>query len=97
MPVYVIGRMRIHDRGWTEEYFSRVPAVIAQYGGRFLVRGGNPQALEGQDGVPDAAFVVEFPAREQALAFWHSAEFAPLIRLRQTGSQLEALLVDGVT
>ena len=96
MPAYVIGRMKIHQRDWMDEYFSKVPAVIESHGGRFLVRGGNPRTLEGQESLPDAAFILEFPSREAALGFWNSAQFAPLINLRQTGSQLEAMLVDGV-
>ncbi len=96
MPAYVIGRMKIHHREWMDEYFSKVPGLIESHGGKFVVRGGNPQTLEGRETLPDAAFILEFPTRDQALAFWHSAEFAPLIQLRQTGSRLEAMLVDGV-
>ncbi len=96
MPAYVIGRMKIHHREWMDEYFSNVPGFIEGHGGKFVVRGGNPQTLEGQESLPDAVFILEFPTRDQALAFWHSAEFAPLIQLRQTGSQLEAMLVDGL-
>ncbi len=96
MPAYVIGRMKIHHRDWMDDYFSKVPGVIESNGGKFVVRGGNPQTLEGRESLPDAAFILEFPTRDQALAFWHSAEFAPLIQLRQTGSQEEAMLVDGL-
>ena len=96
MAAYVIGRMKIQTREWMDEYFSKVPAVIESYGGRFLVRGGNPQTLEGHDAIPDAAFIVEFPSRDLALAFWRSEEFAPLVQLRQTGSELEAIVVDGI-
>ena len=95
MPAYIVGRMRIHEREWMDEYFAEVPGVVEQYKGRFLVRGGNPQRLEGEESVPDATFVVEFPTREDAQAFWVSPEFAPLIKLRQTGSRLEAMVVDG--
>lgn len=93
---YIIGRMKIHRRDWIDEYFSKVPALVARHDGAFLVRGGDPQALEGQERLPDAVFVLGFPSREHALATWDSAEFAPLVRLRQTGSALEAMLVDGV-
>jgi len=97
MPMaYVIGRMKIHHREWMDEYFSKVPELIESHGGKFVVRGGNPHILEGEEELPDAVFLLEFPSRDQALAFWQSAEFAPLIQLRQTGSQLEAILVDGV-
>lgn len=95
MPAYIVGRMNIQHRAWMEEYFSKVSLLVQKFGGRFLVRGGNPGALEGHEPLPDAVFVVEFPSRERATAFWHSAEFAPLIRLRQSGSTLESFIVDG--
>lgn len=94
MKAYIIGRMKIHSRGWMEEYFSKVPALIEAHSGRFVVRGGNPKRLEGEENPPDAAFILEFPSRDHALGFWHSPEFKPLIELRQSGSSLEAMVVD---
>jgi uncharacterized protein (DUF1330 family) len=94
MSVFVIGQMDIHSREWMDEYFSVVPSLIEQHSGRFLVRGGNPDKLEGENRLPDAAFVIEFPDREHALDFWNSEEFKPLILLRQSGSSLNAILVD---
>jgi uncharacterized protein (DUF1330 family) len=77
-----------------DEYFSSVPALVEAHSGRFLVRGGSPEKLEGENQPPDAAFVIEFPDREHALDFWSSEEFKPFVRLRQTGSSLNAILVD---
>ena len=94
MSVFVIGQMEIHSREWMDEYFSLVPSLIEQHSGEFLVRGGNPICLEGDSRVPDATFVIEFPDREHALDFWNSAEFESLVRLRQSGSSLNAILVD---
>jgi uncharacterized protein (DUF1330 family) len=96
MSVFMIGRMEIHTRDWVEEYFAKVPAIIESFGGRFVVRGGDPSRLEGAAPLPDAVFVLEFPDRDRAEAFWHSDAFAPLVTLRQSGSSLEALLVDCV-
>ncbi|MGO1120361.1 DUF1330 domain-containing protein [Rhodovibrionaceae bacterium A322] len=96
MVAYVIGRMTIHTRDWMDAYFAEVPDLIEKHGGRFLVRGGDPQRLEGQEVLPDATFVIRFDSKEAALGFWNSEEFAPLVALRQTGSHLEAMLVEGV-
>lgn len=95
MTAFIVGRMQIHNRDWTEEYFSKVPAIIESYGGTFLVKGGDPQVLEGGEDTPDAAFILNFPNREAALKFWNSEEFAPLVKLRQTGSTLNAQLYSG--
>lgn len=96
MPAFIVGRMTIHNRGWMEEYFSKVPAVIAAHGGEFVVKGGEPQLLEGDEAEPDAAFVLKFPSREAALGFWQSDAFAPFVKLRQTGSTLQAQLYTGL-
>lgn len=96
MSVFVMGRMEVHNRDWMDEYFSKVPAIIEAHAGKFVVRGGSPRKLEGTEALPDAVFVLEFPDREHALSFWNSDEFAPLIKLRQSGSTLNAMLVDCV-
>lgn len=94
MSAFVVGQMEIHNRDWMDEYFSQVPSLIEQHAGTFIVRGGDPVKLEGENQLPDAVFVIEFPDREHALAFWNSEEFKPLTLLRQSGSSLNAILVD---
>lgn len=96
MAAYIVGRMKIQNRDWMEEYFSKVPSLIEEHGGTFLVKGGEPQHLEGEDNLPDAAFILEFPTLDAAKAFWNSEAFAPLVKLRQTGSKLEAQLYSGI-
>jgi len=96
MTAYVVGRMQIQSRDWMEEYFSKVPALIEAHGGVFLVKGGEPECLEGDEAIPDAAFIIKFATRDAAQGFWNSEEFAPLIKLRQTGSLLQAQLYSGL-
>ncbi len=94
MSALIIGQMEILNQDWMDEYFSKVPKLIESYSGTFLVKGGNPEKLEGTNTLPDAAFIIEFPDRDHANAFWNSDAFKPLIKLRQTGSKLNAILVD---
>ncbi len=96
MKAYIVGRMNIQNREWMEEYFSKVPKLIEDHSGHFVVRGGDPAHLEGNEALPDAAFVLKFPSRAHALGFWNSDEFKSLIKLRQTGSSLEAMVVDAL-
>jgi len=96
MAAFVIGQMKIHNRDWMEKYFAEVPELIDRHGGKFVVRGGDPSLLEGSEPSPDAVFVLTFNSREAASVFWNSPEFAPFIKLRQTGSSLQATLVDGL-
>ena len=68
-----------------QEYRAQVPAVLAKYGGRFLVRGPQVTALEGKyDG--QRLVVIEFPSMADLEAFYRSVEYAPLIALRQSAS-----------
>ncbi|GGF81545.1 Uncharacterized conserved protein, DUF1330 family [Mameliella alba] len=94
MGAFVIGQMQIHSRDWMEAYFAKIPAVVAAHSGEFLVRDGAPEHLEGDNPLPDAAFILAFPDRDHARAFWNSAEFQELARLRRSGSSLNAVLVD---
>ncbi|PRZ41826.1 uncharacterized protein (DUF1330 family) [Tritonibacter scottomollicae] len=94
MTAFIIGKMQIHSREWMDEYFSKIPEVVARYRGQFLVRGGHPESLEGDNALPDAAFIIEFPDRSFAKDFWGSKEFQALAVLRRTGSSLNAILVD---
>ena len=88
MAAFIIGQMQIHSRDWMDEYFSKIPGVVEQYSGQFLVRGGNPETMEGENPLPDAAFIIEFPDRSCANSFWNSKEFQKLAILRRSGSTL---------
>ena len=65
MPSYFIVDNEVTDRAGFEEYRKQVPGTVEKYGGKFLVRGGQMQALEG-DWKPKRIVVTEFPSIEQA-------------------------------
>ena len=94
MAAYLIAEIDVTDAKAYEEYRKQVPAVIARYGGRFLVRGG---AIEPKEGgwQPKRIVVVEFPSLDKAHAFYHSSDYAPLIELRQRASRGKLILVEG--
>ncbi len=77
------------------EYLEKVPPLVAKHGGRYLVRGGEHQILEG-DWVPSRLVIVEFPNREAALAFYRDPDYQPVkaIRTRTTDSRM--IIVEGV-
>jgi uncharacterized protein (DUF1330 family) len=97
MAAYIVGRLQVTHLDWVGEYIPKVSQLIAEHGGRFLVRRGDPVQIEGNEPAPDAAIIIEFPDRDSALRFWNSPEFAPLVELRQTGSHMEATLLDGLS
>ena len=95
MPAYVINDMEITDPALFEEYRKLTPATVAQYGGRFMVRGGRVEPLEG-DWSPSRLVILEFPSLDQARAWVDSPEYAPAKRLRQLASKSNLILVEGV-
>jgi uncharacterized protein (DUF1330 family) len=94
MAAYVIGEIDVTDTAGYDEYRRQVLATVQQHGGRFLARGGRAEALEGS-APPKRVVVLEFPSYDKALAWYRSAEYAPLIELRQKASNGRLLLVDG--
>jgi uncharacterized protein (DUF1330 family) len=95
MPAYVIADIEITDPAAYEEYRSKVPATIAQYGGRYVARGGKTEPLEG-GWAPKRIALLEFPSLEQAQKWYRSAEYAPLIRIRQKASRGRVIMVEGL-
>lgn len=94
MPAYVINDMEVTDPVAFAEYRSMSPATVAQYGGRFLARGGTVECLEG-DWRPQRLVILEFPSMAQARAWIDSAEYAPARRLRQLSAKSNLILVEG--
>ena len=94
MPGYLIANLKVTDPEGFERYRAGVPAVIAQYGGRYAVRGGMMDRLENAEGF-DRVVVLEFPSLDAARAFYRSPEHAPLLKLRIETTESQVVLVDG--
>jgi uncharacterized protein (DUF1330 family) len=94
MPAYVIGDIEVVDQPVYEDYRKQVPGVVSKYGGKFIVRGGKVEALEG-GWTPKRMVVLEFPTMEQALKWYRSPEYAPLIKQRQKAAKGKVIIVDG--
>ena len=75
-------------------YRRIVPAIIEQFGGRFLARGGKAEVLEG-DSEPSRLIFIEFPSVEQARAWWSSAEYAEAKALRRRCAKTTLTVVEG--
>ena len=94
MAAYVIGEIEVTDPTAYAEYGRQVPATIEKYGGRFVVRGGKVEPLEG-GWSPKRLVVLQFPSMAQALAWYRSPEYAPLIPMRQRASRGKLVAVEG--
>ena len=94
MAAYVISEVDPRDPvGW-ETYRSMAAKTIAQYGGRYLVRGGEVQTLEGAWN-PRDIIIVEFRSMEQARAWYQSPEYASALEVRDVALKRNLILVDG--
>ena len=94
MAAYLIGSLDITDPSGFMEYARQVPAVIAQYGGRYVVRAGAAEMMEG-DGPLHRQVVLEFPDMAALKTWYASPEYAPLLALRQRTSSAQVIFVEG--
>jgi uncharacterized protein (DUF1330 family) len=95
MPAYIISDVTVKDQKAMEEYRTHAAPTIALYGGRYLVRGGEAEALEGT-WLPRMFIIAEFPDRETAHRWYRSPEYARALAFRDAGLSRNLILVDGV-
>ena len=94
MPAYVIVEVTIHNPAEYEDYKKLVPQSLKPFEGKFIVRGGKVECLEG-DWNPERIVLLEFPDVARANAWWNSEEYAPAKALRQRTAHTKMILVPG--
>lgn len=95
MPAYVITEIEIEDAVAYEEYKKLTPASISAYDGKFIVRGGRAEGLEGE-WEPERIVVLEFPSMERIKEWWDSPEYAEAKAIRQRSAKTRMIMVEGV-
>jgi uncharacterized protein (DUF1330 family) len=94
MPGYLIVNIEVTDPKGYEEYRQKVPPVLAKFGGRYIIRGGDMRVVEGNFPIKRLV-VVEFPSLEAAQTFYDSPEYQPLLKLRLASTHSDAALIPG--
>lgn len=94
MAAYLIVDIDVTDTALYDSYRRDVPATVARYGGRFVVRGGPFEVLEG-GWQPKRVIVVEFPTMDALKQWYHSADYKPLLDRRQQASRGNVIAVEG--
>jgi uncharacterized protein (DUF1330 family) len=94
MPAYIIVDVSVLDTTAYEQYKQLTPASIAAYGGKFIVRGGCTEILEG-NWQPGRMVVLEFDDSDKAKAWWASEAYATAKAIRQSAAHTNMLLVEG--
>ena len=95
MPAYCVVEVEILDAARYENYRKMVAPSLAAYGGRFLVRGGTVETLEG-DWSPKRLVILEFASAAKAKAWWGSSEYAEAKALRQATARTQMILAEGI-
>ena len=95
MPAYLIARVQVTDWDRYREYTKLTPGAIAEFGGKFIVRGGQTLTLEGP---PETGriVVIEFPSFDEAKAFYESETYQRARKIREGAATGQFILVDGV-
>jgi uncharacterized protein (DUF1330 family) len=94
VPAYILVDVDVHDPTRYEEYKALAGPTVDTFGGKYIVRGGAAEALEG-DWEPKRVVVVEFPDVARAKEWWSSSEYAPGKALRQEIATSQMIVVEG--
>ena len=95
MPAYMIVTAKIADRdAFIAGYGAKAGELVARFGGRYILRGPGAQLLEGDFGDGASMVISEWPDKAAANAFWNSAEYAEVRKLREGISTCQVLLIE---
>lgn len=94
MSAFVIFDIDVHDAEAYEAYRRIGAPTVAAFGGRFLVRGGETESLEG-GWAPKRVVVLEFETAERARAWYRSASYQDAKRIREGAARTIGILADG--
>ena len=95
MSAYLIAEVEVTDPAVFEQYRAGVPAIIAAYGGKYLVRGGALDVLEGT-WQPKRVIILQFDSMARLNEWYGSKEYAPLLALRKKCATTNAIAIESV-
>jgi uncharacterized protein (DUF1330 family) len=96
MPkAYFLFEIEITDPIGYEAYRSQAAVIIERCGGRYLIRGGDPKLVEGND-APGRIVVAEFDSLGQAMLWYNSPEYQAILPIRLRNSTGRAICLTGV-
>jgi uncharacterized protein (DUF1330 family) len=93
MPAYVIAEVEVSDAETYRIYQAPTKASVLRHGGRFMVRGGTTEALEGEP--PKRIVVLEFPDLAAARRWYDSPDYGEARELRWRSATTRLFIVEG--
>jgi uncharacterized protein (DUF1330 family) len=91
---YVISEVDVTDPATFQKYGEKVPETVASFNGRYLVRGGKIQAVEGE--APKRIVVIAFDSAEKARAWEYSPAYEAIKPIRQSSAKSRIFIVEGI-
>ncbi len=95
MAAYMVFEVNVTDPSWREEYGPTTAKLVAKHGGKYLAA-SPAEKMEGDRALPSVVVILEFPSADAAKAWHADVDYQPMIKLRNSGSSAEALLVPGM-
>jgi uncharacterized protein (DUF1330 family) len=96
MPAYFVAELETTNAAGMEPYRAAVPATIAQYGGRYLARGGAAELMEGGP-EPKRIVILEFADTAAAKRWYNSPEYQKILPIRLANSTGRVFIVEGAS
>ena len=94
MSAYIVVRANMSNPIAYGQYMRHTPRLINRFGGRFIVRGGELEMLEGEEETVRLA-VIEFPSMDHAKRFYRSEEYQAVKCLREGAGEVQLYAIDG--
>ena len=95
MPGYVIFNIDIKKPNEYKEYVEKVTPIANKFGGKYIVRGGEAEVIEGTWTYP-RTIIIKFPSYEKALEWYSSEEYKPIRKIRLDNSVSNGIIIKGV-
>ncbi|HVO72821.1 MAG TPA: DUF1330 domain-containing protein [Ignavibacteriaceae bacterium] len=95
MSAFIIVEVKIKNHKEYEGYKKLVPSTLEKYGGKFIVRGGKTESLEGNWN-PERFVILQFESMEKAKAWWSSEEYSRAKKIRYKNAESKMLLAEGM-
>ena len=94
MSALLIVDITVHDTERYKEYVELVPSLIEKHDGKYLVRGGNVEVVEG-NWQPERLIVLEFPSVASARAFLEDPDYQPVAEIRHAAASTNLVIAEG--
>ncbi len=96
MAAYLVVEAKVSDPVAYENYKKLAEVAIREYGGRYIVRGGKVEVIEGNWDTPERLVIVEFDSVDQAKKFYNSPEYVAAREARKGAAVFNMLVVEGL-